>query len=69
MGNRIARRNTGISLAKEVNIVLRIVNQETGKEAFVINDNGEILINGKVEVSEEKIAEALNEAKKKEGEE
>ena len=49
--------------------MLRIVNQETGKEAFVINDNGDILINGKVEASEEKIAEALNEAKKKEGEE
>jgi hypothetical protein len=52
-----------------VNVLLRIVNQETGKEAFVVNDNGDILINGKVEVSEEKIAEALNEAKKKEGEE
>ena len=47
--------------------MIKIINEETGKEAFTIKDNGDIVVDGTVKVTEEKdVKEALEKANEKE---
>lgn len=46
--------------------MLKIVNEETGKDVLTIKDNGETVINGKVTEAEADVKEAFEKAKEKE---